>query len=613
MGNDASRMETHANVDKRTARRMHSESFKNAITILRGNSSDLCADFKFAAKNDGSVKIYCRKRPMFEREGKRGEFDCVSADLPDGKTVCVHDGRMHSDMKRMFFNNTSIGFSKVFSEHDDNNTVVSVVIPSLVQRALKGFTSTCFMFGQTGSGKTYTLNAIAKHVATLLPLDEDKQFQIAFTAFELAGNTANDLLLETKHNRKVGNVKLLTDENGFVQPHGATIENVHSKARLIQAFEHAWSLRAAASTAVHDASSRSHAVYTLKCPNGGQLILVDLAGSERNHDARGHDASRRMEAAEINSSLMALKECIRAHAVAAVSGKQNVFVPYRASKLTMVLRSSLDSNQSHLAVVVTVSPCSCDTEHSVHTLLHAALMNNEQIGNGETVNGKGKGNGRGKGVVVMDGTDASLFESLSCLKRWKTNVVSMQDIRMQQYVKTSKHSHPKTWGKEETMEWYQRAVARAAGKEVVARIEPHCDVTVNGKGKGLPIPPGITGASLVRLTEKRIQLLCRDMFTNPDFAASDSTLVAASVIKHIKSVIAAANDEKKQHLEARREANGKSTRLGAIRISDDVKKTEVRMGRKKMNDEVKEQERYLRQLAANEGDEKVGLNTGKAY
>ena len=42
----------------------------------------------------------------------------------------------------------------------------------------------------------------------------------------------------------------------------------------------------------------------------GKLMLVDLAGSE--WDTQWNERSRRIEAAEINKSLMALKECIRA-------------------------------------------------------------------------------------------------------------------------------------------------------------------------------------------------------------------------------------------------------------------------------------------------------------
>ena len=105
------------------------------------------------------------------------------------------------------------------------------------------------------------------------------------------------------------------------------------------------------------------------------LSLVDLAGSEKNIDSMHHSAQRRKEGAQINASLMALKECVRARA----SGKNRSHV-YRKSKLTMALKGSFVLPTARTMIIATVSPSSKDTEHSLNTLRHACIMDLKEGG-----------------------------------------------------------------------------------------------------------------------------------------------------------------------------------------------------------------------------------------
>jgi kinesin family protein 2/24 len=71
------------------------------------------------------------------------------------------------------------------------------------------------------------------------------------------------------------------------------------------------------------------------------------------------------ETSEINASLYALKECIRARAK---SSSKNPYVPYRASNLTRLLRESSENEEAKLCIIATIAPNATDTEHPMETL-----------------------------------------------------------------------------------------------------------------------------------------------------------------------------------------------------------------------------------------------------
>jgi hypothetical protein len=104
--------------------------------------------------------------------------------------------------------------------------------------------------------------------------------------------------------------------------------------------------------------------------------IVDLAGAENRIDSLYHDATRRKETQSINTSLMALKDCIRARSC----GKDSSHI-YRQSKLTLVLKESF-SKTSQTVIMVTVSPASEDTEQTLNSLRHASMMDDKATSDG---------------------------------------------------------------------------------------------------------------------------------------------------------------------------------------------------------------------------------------
>ncbi|KAG7381915.1 hypothetical protein PHYBOEH_010683 [Phytophthora boehmeriae] len=105
-----------------------------------------------------------------------------------------------------------------------------------------------------------------------------------------------------------------------------------------------------------------------KCP-GGMFVLVDLAGAEYLGEGLARTPQERKEAREINSSLLALKECIRAQS------KGSDHIPYRNSKLTMLLKCYLDAENAASTVMITnVSSAATHLRKAMDSIGYAALV-----------------------------------------------------------------------------------------------------------------------------------------------------------------------------------------------------------------------------------------------
>jgi kinesin family protein 2/24 len=198
--------------------------------------------------------------------------------------------------------------------------------------------------------------------------------EVCVQYLELCGKICRDLLNDLRPDvRIVEN----NDEDGSVCFVNATSVMVETAEELVSVMAEAKQRRATQATEKNDESSRSHAVCQMTIYSNfveesqspaarqrGVLTLVDCAGTERRNDSMYHSRSRQAESNEINASLYALKECIRARS----SSNSSRYVPYRSNILTRVLRESLERRDARLAVIATVAPNATDTEHTIQTL-----------------------------------------------------------------------------------------------------------------------------------------------------------------------------------------------------------------------------------------------------
>ena len=127
-------------------------------------------------------------------------------------------------------------------------------------------------------------------------------------------------------------------------------------------------------------SSRSHSLFTFTLeqidpanPDNvilSKLQLVDLAGSERQ-SLTAVTGKTQKESIEINKSLFTLRQCISALNDISNGKKESVYIPYRDSKLTCLLRQSIGGN-SFCCMIACLHPSDKYLDENISTLQYAS-------------------------------------------------------------------------------------------------------------------------------------------------------------------------------------------------------------------------------------------------
>lgn len=309
-----------------------------------------------------TICVAVRKRPMNKKEAQKKDIDVIT--IPTKNMIVVHEPKQKVDLTR-FLENHMFRFDYAFDESADNELVYKYTAKPLVATIFEGGMATCFAYGQTGSGKTHTMGGdfsikgsgqdsskgiyglAAKDVFKLLKSAKyrSEDLIVAASFFEIYSGKVFDLL----NNKE--KLRVLEDARSQVQIVGLQEKNVECVEDVIKLIATGNHIRTSGVTSANNHSSRSHAVFQIMIRKRntnklrGKFSLIDLAGNERGADTSSSDRTTRMEGAEINKSLLALKECIRA------LGRKGAHLPFRASKLTQVLRDSFIGENSRTCMV----------------------------------------------------------------------------------------------------------------------------------------------------------------------------------------------------------------------------------------------------------------------
>uniref|UniRef100_A0A672HSQ1 Kinesin-like protein n=1 Tax=Salarias fasciatus TaxID=181472 RepID=A0A672HSQ1_SALFA len=249
------------------------------------------------------ICVCVRKRPLNKKELSMKDLDVIT--IPSKNVVMVHEPKQKVDLTR-YLENQTFRFDYAFDDSTANEMVYKSAWPPAL---LMGRRAT---MGGDFSGKNqdcskgiYALAARDVFLMLKKPNYKKLDLQVYATFFEIYSGKVFDLL-----NRKA-KLRVLEDGKQQVQVVGLQEKEVKCTEDVLKLIEVGNSCRTSGQTSANAHSSRSHAVFQIilrrKGKMHGKFSLIDLAGNERGADTSSADRQTRLEGAEINKSLLALK------------------------------------------------------------------------------------------------------------------------------------------------------------------------------------------------------------------------------------------------------------------------------------------------------------------
>lgn len=357
------------------------------------------------ASNNDRIKVCVRVRPLKPIEletNTKSIIDVIDNSLlvfdpyiyDEDNNQYEYHGKRYKEIGKKANKNLQFNFDRVFNDEENNLSVYTETTKDMVEALLAGYNCSVFAYGSTGSGKTHTMLGSTNDPGVIFfttmdlykQIDEEKDqnLELKISYFEIYNEIIYDLLDPTSNQP----LSVLENANKSITVKNLSIHQPKDAQHLIEMLEYGNKNRKQHPTDANAESSRSHAVFQITLQRKdfsddqdmsiqvSKMSLIDLAGSERASNAyktyRSNSLHR--EGGNINKSLLSLGNCI--HAL--TSNKKDVYVPYRSSKLTMILRDSLGGNCKTL-MIATISPSANQYEETHNTLIYAERAQGIQL------------------------------------------------------------------------------------------------------------------------------------------------------------------------------------------------------------------------------------------
>ncbi|XWS58200.1 hypothetical protein CRYUN_Cryun08bG0014300 [Craigia yunnanensis] len=329
----------------------------------------------------GNIRVFCRCRPLNQVEIANGSSSIVEFDSSQDTELQI----ISSDSSKKQFK-----FDHVFRPEDGQEVVFARTKP-IVTSVLDGYNVCIFAYGQTGTGKTFTMEGTPENrgvnyrtLEELFRVSGERggvmKYELFVSMMEVYNEKIRDLLGENS-NQPTKRLEIKQAAEGTQEVPGLVEACVYSTEEVWELLKSGSQVRSVGATNANELSSRSHCLLrvTVRGTNliNGQktrshLWLVDLAGSERVGKIEV-EGERLKESQFINKSLSALGDVISALA------SKTAHIPYRNSKLTHMLQSSLGGD-CKTVMFVQISPSTADVGETLCSLNFASRVRGIESG-----------------------------------------------------------------------------------------------------------------------------------------------------------------------------------------------------------------------------------------
>ncbi|CAD2105181.1 kinesin-like protein, putative [Plasmodium vinckei] len=403
-----------------------------------------------------NIKVFLRIKPNVENFSKLKDDDCAIYKVKNNQLLLFENKKSYNDMNEII--TKTFNFNHVFDVDNNQNDIFQLIGKNLINNFINGYNSSILAYGNTNSGKTYTLygdrtdlDSVDNNGLIYYSLNYffqlqniNKNVEISISVVEIYLEKTRDLgkifqlsQLSTTTDETISYYSKFHDNNIREDKKGNTyvenitllpVKNIEDVKNIINL---CFKYRKTYATKKNLVSSREREFFS-------QINFIDLAGSEKFNDIK---MINKKELININNTLSVLNRVIISLSTknkiakninrtktndkfkSDIENSYNVHIPYRDSKLTRLLKNSLNGN-SFMHILICLNLNCHKIEDFINSLIFSKrckMIKQKITKNKISSNSQNSDNNKSLSSEEEYESFDSNFESLQFLKKNNNN------------------------------------------------------------------------------------------------------------------------------------------------------------------------------------------------